>query len=131
MTGPSSKQAKRFMTSSDPHTALAQITARTQKLATLPAEKRAEIEERDRLAKAEIRASGGKVLDDVSRLKKAVKRKESEKSKSKKAWHVTVYILVSRSKSSYCYPQGRSEGRSRQESGRQSEETKRQYRDAE
>jgi hypothetical protein len=85
-----SKHAKKLLTSSDPQTALAQLTARSQKLAALPAEKRAEIEERDRLLKAEIRASGGKVLDDVSRLKKAVKRKETEKMKSKKGWYVSL-----------------------------------------
>ena len=82
------KNKKKLVTSSDPHIALAQIQARNARLAELPADKRAELEERDRLAKAEIRASGGKVFDDVARLKKAVKRKDGEKLKSKKAWYV-------------------------------------------
>jgi len=82
---PSGKH-KKLVTSSDPHIALAQLEARSAKLAQLPPEKRAELEERDRLAKAEIRASGGKVYDDVSRLKKAIKRKDAQKLKSKKNW---------------------------------------------
>lgn len=88
-----SVKSKKLVTSSDPHIALAQLQARATKLALLPAEKRAELEERDRLAKAEIRASGGKVYDDVSRLKKAVKRKDSEKLKSKKGWYVVFAIF--------------------------------------
>ena len=88
--GHSSGKHKKLVTSSDPHIALAQLEARSAKLAQLPLEKRAELEERDRLAKAEIRASGGKVYDDVGRLKKAIKRKDAQKLKSKKNWSVNV-----------------------------------------
>ncbi|KAI0301359.1 60S ribosome biogenesis protein Rrp14-domain-containing protein [Russula brevipes] len=50
------------------------ITSRKEKLAALPEEKRKQIEERC------------KVHDDETRLKKATKRNEKEKAKSKKAW---------------------------------------------
>ena len=87
MSGPStSKHLKRVVTASAPHRALAQVTARQKKLASLPVEKQAEIKERDKFAKAELRMAGVKVKDDVTRLKKAVKRKEHGKVKSKKEW---------------------------------------------
>jgi len=82
----SSKHKSKVAVSSDPHIALAQLNARAAKLASLPTDKRIQFEERDRLTKAEIRAAGGKVRDDVTRLKKAIKRKEAEKFKSKKNW---------------------------------------------
>lgn len=88
----SSGKHKKLVTSSDPHTALSQLEARSAKLAQLPPKKFAELEERDRLAKAEIRVSGGKVYDDVSRLKKAIKRKDTQKLKSKKDWSVNLAI---------------------------------------
>jgi len=89
-----STKRNKLAVSSDPHTALSQLTARAAKLAALPEDKRAEYEERDRLAKAEIRAGGGKVRDDVSRLKKAIKRKDGEKLKSKKGWEERKETLV-------------------------------------
>ena len=59
-------------------------------MASLPEEKRKEVEERERWAKAEERARGGKVADEEKALKKAVKRLEKTKSKSGKEWYVQI-----------------------------------------
>jgi len=95
ISGPStSKRHKKVVTTSDPHQALAQVTAREKKLASLPEEKQAEVKERERFAKAELRVAGVKVKDDVPRLKRAVKRKEREKTKSKKDWEERKQNLI-------------------------------------
>ncbi|KAG9095197.1 hypothetical protein FS749_010897 [Ceratobasidium sp. UAMH 11750] len=83
-----SSKAKKYATAADPRSALNQIASRAEKLAALPSEKRQAAEERSRWDKAEIRAEGGKVHDDAARLKKAAKRKEKEKLKSKLEWYV-------------------------------------------
>ncbi|KAG8761398.1 hypothetical protein FRC14_004803 [Serendipita sp. 396] len=80
------KLSKKLQTSSDPKQALAQIAAREERLKNMPEEKRKAIEENDKWAKAEARMDGIKVKDDPTRLKKAVKRQEHEKTKSKKDW---------------------------------------------
>lgn len=71
---------------SNPQQALAHLEKHNAKLAAMPEEKRKEIEERERWAKAEERARGGKVADEEKTLKKAVKRMEKTKSKSGKEW---------------------------------------------
>lgn len=71
---------------SNPTQALAHLEKHNAKLASLPEDRRKEIEERERWAKAEERASGGKVVDSASTLKKAVRRTEKTKAKSGKEW---------------------------------------------
>lgn len=82
----SSHKGSRLKSSSNPSQALQQLTSRKEKLAALPGEKRKQIEEREKWEKATARMDGVKVADNEARLKKAVKRNEKEKAKSKKAW---------------------------------------------
>ena len=82
------KKGDKFKTTADPQQALQQLNSRKEKIASLPEEKRKTIEEKEKWAKAEARLDGVKVHDDEARLKKAAKRKEKEKSKTKKSWYV-------------------------------------------
>ncbi|KIJ64924.1 hypothetical protein HYDPIDRAFT_111607 [Hydnomerulius pinastri MD-312] len=86
LAGSTSKRATQLKTSSNPTQALTQLAARKEKLASLPEEKRKAVEERERWAKAEARVEGVKIKDSEVQLKKAVKRKEKEKVRSKKDW---------------------------------------------
>ena len=89
VAGPSSsKKSRSLTTASNPSLALGQLTARKEKLAIMPEEKRKAVEEHEKWEKAEARMEGVKVKDDEARLKKAAKRKEKEKEKSQKRWCV-------------------------------------------
>lgn len=94
---------------SNPAQALAHLEKHQAKLAGLPEDRRKEIEERERWAKAEERAKGGKVADQEGTLKKAVKRLEKKKSKSGKEWSVSQRQM---SRSESCSYPGRTERRS-------------------
>lgn len=80
------KSATHVKSISNPTQALEHLQKRAEKLAALPEEKRKEIEEKERWAKAQERAEGTKVRDDEGKLKKAAKRIEKQKSKSGKEW---------------------------------------------
>ena len=94
VSGSSIKKARFLTTSSNPSQALDQLSARKAKLAAMPEDKRKSIEERDKWNKAEARLDGVKIKDDEGRLKKAVKRKEKDRLKSKKAWCVFFFHAV-------------------------------------
>ncbi|WVW81136.1 hypothetical protein I302_103127 [Kwoniella bestiolae CBS 10118] len=75
-----------FKQLSNPTQALENLEKHKSHLNAMSEDKRKEIEERERWAKAEERASGKKIVDNETILKKAVKRKEKAKSKSSLAW---------------------------------------------
>ncbi|KAG6330126.1 hypothetical protein ID866_8964 [Astraeus odoratus] len=86
ISGSTSKKAAQFKSSNNPSQALSQLSARKERLATLPDDKRKAVEEKDRWTKAEALLEGVKVKDNEALLKKAMKRKEKEKVRSKKKW---------------------------------------------
>jgi Surfeit locus protein 6 len=90
----SNHKGSRLKTSSNPTQALQQLTSRKEKLAALPEERRKQIEEREKWEKATARMDGVKVADNEARLKKAAKRNEKEKTKSKKAWYDDALIVI-------------------------------------
>ncbi|KAJ5648056.1 hypothetical protein N7490_004428 [Penicillium lividum] len=74
---------------SGPRDAAAQLQiaeAKKARLAEMDPEKRANLEEKDRWLNAKKRAHGERIRDDTSLLKKALKRKETAKSKSAREW---------------------------------------------
>jgi hypothetical protein len=70
----------------DPATALKTAESKQARLAALDDEKRADIEEKDMWLNAKKRAYGERVKDDVSLLKKTLKRKQNVKKKSEREW---------------------------------------------
>ena len=88
VAGSSSKKARFLTTPSNPSQALDQLAARKARLAVMPEDKRKTIDEREKWNKAEARLDGVKIRDDEGRLKKAVKKKEKDRLKSKKTWCV-------------------------------------------
>lgn len=71
---------------SDPKTALLKFQNEKKRLESMDEEKRKDIEEKEAWLTARKRAEGEKIRDDEKLLKKAVKRKETTKKKSEKAW---------------------------------------------
>ncbi|KAK2466574.1 hypothetical protein APHAL10511_001436 [Amanita phalloides] len=80
------QKGQHLKTTANPRQALEQMSARKEKLAGMPEEKRKAVEEKEKWLKAEAKMDGVKVRDNEARLKKAAKRKEKEKTKSKKVW---------------------------------------------
>ncbi|KIW05604.1 uncharacterized protein PV09_03475 [Verruconis gallopava] len=72
---------------SDTKTALIAAEKHQARLNSLDPSKRASLEEKDMWLHARQRVSGEKVLNDVSLLKKSLKRKEKAKSRSEKQWN--------------------------------------------
>ena len=70
----------------DPRTALAAAQHKQARISGLDAEKRENIESKNMWSSARKRASGEKVKDDTSLLKKALKRHDSQKKKSEHEW---------------------------------------------
>ena len=70
----------------DPKTALLVAQKKANRLNNMDAEKRADIEEKDRWLGAKKRIQGEKLKDDENLLKKTLKRKEKAKGKSEKQW---------------------------------------------
>jgi hypothetical protein len=78
----------------DIRTALQAAEKKQSRLAGLDAEKRADIAEKDMWLNAKKHAHGERVRDDTSLLKKALKRKEKQKSKSSEQWHDRAEAVV-------------------------------------
>ncbi|GAA5940370.1 hypothetical protein JCM3775_005070 [Rhodotorula graminis] len=70
----------------DANKALEILQRRKDRLDQLEPEKREKTEDKERWEKVLLKAEGGKVRDDETRLKKMAKRQEREKKKSAKAW---------------------------------------------
>jgi len=92
----SSKKGQYLKMAADPQQALQQLATRKEKLSSMPEDKRKTVEEKETWAKAEARLGGVKVHDDESRLKKAAKRKEKQKAKSKTTWCVPNFFFSRR-----------------------------------
>jgi Surfeit locus protein 6 len=74
----------------DPATALKAAQNKASRLSGLDEPKRATIEQQDMWLNAKRKAHGERVRDDMSLLKKALKRKDVEKRKSEKEWSTRI-----------------------------------------
>ena len=124
----SNHKGSRLKTSSNPAQALQQLTSRKEKLAALPEERRKQIEEREKWEKAGARMDGVKVADNEARLKKAAKRNEKVKVKSKKAWYDMTLLLLYEDQFSRLSNQGGAKGTADRKHGGEAEKAGRQYR---
>ncbi|KAF4589322.1 ribosome biogenesis protein Rrp14-C [Ophiocordyceps camponoti-floridani] len=71
---------------SDAKTALLKVQGQKKRLAELEPDKRADVADKEAWLTARRRVEGDKIRDDEATLKKAVRRKEAAKKKSKAAW---------------------------------------------
>lgn len=78
--------AKKSKGPQDPHTALQAAQNKQSRLNALDNSKRNDIAEKDLWLNARKRAHGERIRDDVSLLKKTLKRKDKAKKKSEKEW---------------------------------------------
>merc|ERR1711939_460282 len=84
--GEGASESKKRKGPSDPSTALQAALKKKSRLSGLDADKQERIASQDMWMNARKRASGEKVKDDTSLLKKALKRHEGQKKKSEKEW---------------------------------------------
>ena len=80
------QDAKKQKGPQDPKTALQVAQSKQSRISGYDAEKSADIAEKDMWLNARKRAHGERVRDDTNLLKKALKRKEKQKSKSEREW---------------------------------------------
>ncbi|KAK5168603.1 uncharacterized protein LTR77_005912 [Saxophila tyrrhenica] len=80
------KDARKKKGPQDPKTALKAAQSKDSRIAGYDAEKQADIADKDMWMNARKKAHGERVRDDTSLLKKALKRKEKQKSKSEQQW---------------------------------------------
>ncbi|KAJ6783990.1 hypothetical protein PWT90_06901 [Aphanocladium album] len=71
---------------SDAKTALIKVQNQKKRLQDMDEEARADVADKDAWLTARRRVEGEKIRDDEAILKKTIKRKESDKKKSEKAW---------------------------------------------
>lgn len=80
--------------SQDPRTALQAAQKKHARLSGLDDEKKADIEEKDMWLNAKKRVHGERVKDDMSLLKKTLKRKQKAKEKSERQWNERIEGVV-------------------------------------
>ena len=78
--------AKKRKGPQDPRTALQAAQKKNSRIGGLDDGKRADIEEKDLWLSAKKKAHGERPRDDMSLLKKTLKRKQKQKEKSEKEW---------------------------------------------